>query len=287
MPAYAVDLVFAMFAWWFGTGVVLYLIQLPARTYRWSVCGATIVMLWSLYGLSQSAQDASSRGALLAFTQALLVWAWMEMSYFTGALTGPGHSPCPAGVRGWQRFRLALRTSLYHEFAVAGGGILIFLITADTPNPVGACTYTTLWLMRWSAKLNLFLGVANVHDEWFPQRLAYLSSYIRRQPMNLFFPLSVCAGTIAATWMFSAADTADSFRMTGHVLVGTLLALGTLEHWFLVLPLRDSLLWQWALKAARRARHPGHEGPDKTTSLAVGLREKDHATRVERAITAG
>ena len=287
MPQYLLDLVFAMFAWWFGTGVVLYLNQLPERTYRWSLSAATLVMLASLYGLTQSAQDASSRGALLAFTQALLVWAWMEMSYFTGALTGPDNSPCPEGARGWQRFRMALRTSLYHEMAVAAAGVLIILLTLDAPNPVGAWTYTTLWLMRWSAKLNLFFGVANVHDEWFPQRLAYLSSYIRRQPMNLFFPLSVCAGTIAATWMFSAADTSDSFRMTSHVLVGTLLALGTLEHWFLVLPLRDSLLWQWALKAARRAKQPGHDDPDKTTSLAVELREKDRAARVERAITAG
>jgi putative photosynthetic complex assembly protein 2 len=287
MPQYLVDLVFAMFAWWFGTGVVLYLNQLPARTHRWSLSAATVITLAALYGLTQSAQDASSRGAILAFTQALLVWAWMEMSYFTGALTGPDNSPCPEGASGWRRFRLALRTSLYHETAVAAAGLLIIALTFDAPNPVGSWTYSTLWLMRWSAKLNLFLGVANVHDEWFPQRLAYLSTYIRRQPMNLLFPLSVCAGTVAATWMFGAADTSDSFRMTAHVLVGTLLALGTLEHWFLVLPLRDSLLWQWALKAAGRGKCPDPDGPEKTPYLAVAPREQDRAARVERVITAG
>lgn len=287
MSQYLVDLLFALFAWWFGTGVVLYLNQLPERTYRWSLSAATLVMLGSLYGLTQSAQDPSSRGALLAFTQALLVWAWMEMSYFTGALTGPDNSPCPEGVRGWQRFRLALRTSLYHELAVAGTGLLIILLTLDAPNPVGSWTYTTLWLMRWSAKLNLFLGVANVHDEWFPRRLAYLSSYIRRQPMNLLFPVSVCTGTVIATLIFRAADTSDPFGMTSHVLVGTLLALGTLEHWFLVLPLRDSLLWQWAVRAARRGKGPGHEGPGKTASIAVDPRTPEHAVPVKRAITIG
>lgn len=272
MPAYAVDLLFAMFAWWFGTGVVLYLIQLPARTYRWSVFGATIVMFWSLYGLSQSAEDASSRGALLAFTQALLVWAWMEMSYFTGVLTGPGDSPCPEGASGWLRFRLALRTSLYHEIAVAGGGILIFLITADAPNPVGSCTYTTLWLMRWSAKLNLFLGVSNVHDDWFPRHLAYLSTYIRRRPMNLLFPVSVCIGTVATTIVFATMDAGDPFHATACVLVGTLLALGTLEHWLLVLPLRDSLLWQWAIAAAQRRKPAEQVKHDASASLAAELR---------------
>ncbi len=287
MPQYLVDLAFAMFAWWFGTGAVLYLNQLPERTYRWSLSAATLVMLASFYGLMHSAQDASSRGALIAFTQALLVWAWMEMSYFMGVLTGPDSSPCPEGASGWRRFRLALRTSIYHETAVAVAGLLIILLTLDAPNPVGSWTYITLWLMRWSAKLNLFLGVENVHDEWFPRRLSYLSSYIRRQPMNLLFPVSVCAGTVAATSMFAAADVSDSFRMTAHVLVGTLLALGTLEHWFLVLPLRDSVMWQWALKAARRETTPGLDGPDKTASLAEGLQQKDHAARVERAITAG
>ena len=287
MPQYLPDLVFAMFAWWFGTGIVLYLIQLPPRTYRWSVAAVTIVMLGSLYGLVQSAEDPSSRGALLAFTQALLVWAWMEMSYFTGALTGLDSAPCPGEARGWRRFRLALRTSLYHEIAVAGGGVLILLICADAPNPVGAWTYTTLWFMRWSAKLNLFLGVPNVHDEWFPPHLAYLSSYIPRQPMNLLFPLSVCAGTVATTLMFMAAEPTDPFRMTGSVLVGTLLALGTLEHWFLVLPLRDSLLWQWAIGAARRSKKTGRSAPDETNSRTVEPSAQGSATAAKGVITIG
>jgi putative photosynthetic complex assembly protein 2 len=279
-----------MFCWWFGTGLVLFLNQLPARTYRWSLSVATAGLVAALYGLGNSRDDASSSGALIAFTEALVVWAWMEMSYFMGLLTGPDKSSCPAGATGWRRFRLALRTSIHHELAVAAAGLLIVWITWDAPNQIGTWTYATLWLMRWSAKLNLFLGVANVHDEWFPPHLSYLSTYIPRKPMNLLFPFSVGAGTIAATLTFgaAAADSADALTTTGNVLVGTLLALGTLEHWFLVLPLRDSLLWQWALKAA--GRNPDSDTGMKSeqmASLDPGLRNQDRAVSAGAAISAG
>ena len=290
MPEYLTDLLFAMFCWWFGTGLVLFLNQLPARTYRWSLSVATAGLVAALYGLGNSRDDTSSSGALIAFTEALVVWAWMEMSYFMGLLTGPDKSSCPAGATGWRRFRLALRTSIHHELAVAAAGLLIVWITWDAPNQIGTWTYATLWLMRWSAKLNLFLGVANVHDEWFPPHLSYLSTYIPRKPMNLLFPFSVGAGTIAATLTFgaAAADSADALITTGNVLVGTLLALGTLEHWFLVLPLRDSLLWQWALKAA--GRNPDSDTGMKSeqmASLDPGLRNQDRAVSAGAAISAG
>jgi putative photosynthetic complex assembly protein 2 len=288
MPEYLRDLLFAMFAWWFGTGLVLFLNQLPARTYRWSLSVATAGLLAALYGIGRSCDDASSSGALIAFTEALVVWAWMEMSYFMGFLTGPDKSPCPAGATGWRRFRLALRTSIHHELAVAAAGLLIVWITWDAPNQIGTWTYATLWLMRWSAKLNLFLGVANVHDEWFPPHLSYLSTYIPRKPMNLLFPFSVGVGTIATTLAFAAADSADAMKLTGYVLVGTLLGLGTLEHWFLVLPLRDSLLWQWALKAAGRDPDPGTGmGSEKMASLDPELRDQDRAVSARAAISAG
>jgi len=288
MPEYLTDLLFAMFGWWFGTGLVLFLNQLPARTYRWSLSIATLGLVAALYGLGRSCDDASSSGALMAFTQALVVWGWMEMSYFMGFLTGPDKSPCPAGVTGWRRFRLALRTSIHHELAVAAAGLLIVWITWDAPNQIGTWTYATLWLMRWSAKLNLFLGVSNVHDEWFPPHLSYLSTYIPRKPMNLLFPFSVGAGTIATTLTFAAADSADTLKMTGNVLVGTLLALGTLEHWFLVLPLRDSLLWQWALTAAGRNADPDTGMPsEEMASRDPGLRNQERAVSAGATVSAG
>ncbi|MDZ7753399.1 MAG: DUF3623 family protein [Gammaproteobacteria bacterium] len=40
------------------------------------------------------------------------------------------------------------------------------------------------------------------------------------------------------------------FEKTATVLVATLLRLAILEHFFLVLPVQDSALWNWALRLA-------------------------------------
>jgi putative photosynthetic complex assembly protein 2 len=47
--------------------------------------------------------------------------------------------------------------------------VLSFLLTAGGENRVAAATCATLGLMRWSAKLNLFLGVRNYNQDWLPE----------------------------------------------------------------------------------------------------------------------
>jgi len=109
--------------------------------------------------------------------------------------------------------------------------------------------------MRWSAKLNLYLGVSNFNEHWLPERSRYLVSYMRKRRMNYLFPVSITLGTAGTALLLRAAIGAgDDFGRLGNTLVCSLLALAVLEHWFLVLPLRDSALWQWAISAADRAR---------------------------------
>ncbi|MGD8497851.1 MAG: putative photosynthetic complex assembly protein PuhE [Chromatiales bacterium] len=268
MPDLLPPLLFALTAWWLGTAAVLYLNHLPRSTYRWSLGFGTLIMLACLLGLALGDTDATPGGAVLAFSQALLIWAWLEMSYFMGYVTGPRKSPCPAGCSPWTRFKLALATSLHHELIVAAFGLALIILSWEAPNPVGAWTFLTLWLMRWSAKLNIFLGVANVNEDWLPRHLHYLTSYIRHRPLNLLFPISVSVSTIIATDLFLRALAAEAFLRTGYLLVATLLALAILEHWFLVLPIRDSALWNWALRAAGRGeahqdRRPSPQGCDR------------------------
>ena len=88
---------------------------------------------------------------MIGFAQALIVWAWLEMSYFMGFVTGPCKLACPPDIAGWARFRLALKTSLHHEAAVVALGVSIILLTWDAPNQFGTWTFVTLWSMRWSA----------------------------------------------------------------------------------------------------------------------------------------
>jgi putative photosynthetic complex assembly protein 2 len=170
-----------------------------------------------------------------------------------GWLTGTSKAPCPPGTTGFQRFKLALMTSIHHELAVILLGIVIIATTWNTANEICALTYLTLWLMRWSAKLNLFLGVANLNTEWFPDKMRYLTTYMRHRRMNPLFPFSILfASLVTAHWATIAIDATSPHQLTGYTLVTCLLALAMLEHCFLVVRVGDSALWSWALKAATR-----------------------------------
>ncbi|MGD8206460.1 MAG: putative photosynthetic complex assembly protein PuhE [Thiohalocapsa sp.] len=253
MLHYAIAVGYALFLWWFSTGVILYLDKRPAATYRWSLFGATTLMALSLLVLYLVREQASVAGAYLGFTAGVLIWAWMEMSYFMGAVTGPRKRPCPEGCGDWRRFWLAVQTSLYHELTIVATGLLMIWITWGSANQVGTWTFVILWWMRWSAKLNLFFGVPNLNEDWLPEHVRFLTTYLSKRPMNLLFPVSVTVATVVMCLLVEAAldRPGPSFGATALILTATLLALAILEHWLLVLPLADAPLWRWALDDRR------------------------------------
>lgn len=246
----ALPVLFAIFVWWFSTGIVLLLDGLPRTTFRWSHLISTLLALGAFVGLAHTAGQTTVAGAYCAFTCALLVWGWHELSFLTGWVTGPRQRAADRGARGWRRFSQAVGAILWHELAILASGALIAAITWDAPNPVGLATFAVLWVMRISAKLNVFLGVRNLSIELLPPHLAYLESYFRRRAMNLLFPLSITASTVVAAWMVNDALDArpGGAYATGQLLVATLLVLAIVEHWLLVLPLQATALWRWAMR---------------------------------------
>lgn len=251
MSEYVLPVLFVLVAWWFSTGIILYLDGLPRRTFRWSMGGMTALLAAAIFGLSATAEDMSPAGAYLAFACALAVWGWQEMGFLMGFVTGPRREACPPGSRGFRRFVHATQTILYHEIALAVSGAAILAVTWGGANQTGAWTFAILWTMRLSTKLNLFLGVPNLSAELLPRDLAYLASYFARKPMNLLFPLSVSLATLAAAfaWQQAYALDAGSPEIAGLVLLATILTLGVLEHWFLVVPLPVNAIWQWGLSS--------------------------------------
>ena len=119
------------------------------------------------------------------------------------------------------------------------------------PNQVAVWTYGALWTMRLSAKLNVFLGVRNLNEQFLPEHLRYIGSYFRQAPGNRFFAFSVIVAMLAttATWQAATAPDASAFEATAAALVAALLSLAVLEHWFMVLPLPSERLWQWGLRS--------------------------------------
>jgi putative photosynthetic complex assembly protein 2 len=212
---------------------------------------ASAVLAGALYGVFATRGDATVAGAYIAFTCSVLVWGWVEMSFLMGIINGPREAPCPVGARGWQRAGYALQAILYHEFALLAAGAAVVLLTLGSENQVAFWTFAILWVMRQSAKLNVFLGVRNLSEEFLPAHLRYLQTYFRRAPMNALFPFSVLAGTAAASWIWmrAVAPGASAFDAVALTFAATLLTLGTLEHWFLVLPLPSAALWNPYLRS--------------------------------------
>jgi putative photosynthetic complex assembly protein 2 len=266
MSSFAMASLFAVFIWWFSTGVVLLLNGMQRRAYRVSLALSSLLAVAALVGLAHTAQQTSVAGAYCAFTCALLVWGWHELSFLTGWITGPRTTAMPAGLAGWPRFVQAVRAILWHELGILLAGGLIVAITWGAPNLVGLWTFLVLWAMRISAKLNLFFGVRNLSEEFLPPHLAYLSSCFKRRPMNGFFPFAVTAASLVLALMVQRAlDPSTGATTTlGLTLVGTLLALALLEHAMLVLPVSTTALWRWAMgkkqplagQLAPAQRHP-------------------------------
>jgi putative photosynthetic complex assembly protein 2 len=248
--------VFTVFAWWFSTGAILYLDGLPPRTFRISLGVATVITAAALWGLAATANDTSLTGAYLAFLSGLMVWGWQEMAFLMGLLSGPRREPATPGAGPLRRFTEAVGAILHHELGIIAGAVLVTALTWGGENLIGLWTYLLLWVMRQSAKLNLFLGVPNLAEEFLPDHLAYLQSYFRRRPMNLLFPVSVTAGTIGTMLLFQAAtaEGVSAAEAAGYVFLGTMLGLAVLEHWFLVLPIPSVLLWAWSLREEARGK---------------------------------
>lgn len=249
---------YTLFLWWFSTGLILYLDGLPRSSFRWSLGAATVVLGFALVGLHRSGADATVGGAYLAFSCALMVWGWLEMSFLMGVLTGPRRTPCPPGSRGWQRTRYAIEAILHHELALIAGFVLVTALTFGAENKVGFWTYVILWTLRQSAKLNVFLGVRNLSEEFLPDHLRYLQTYFTRKPMNALFPVVVSVAMVASVllWRGALSDQASDFEAAGLSFLATLMTLAVIEHWFLVLPFPADALWRWGLKSRQRESNP-------------------------------
>jgi putative photosynthetic complex assembly protein 2 len=252
---YFLPVLYAVFVWWFSTGAILFLNGLPARQFKWIMLGATVMLGGALLGLSASSAQTTVAGAYCAFTCAVLVWAWQEIAFLLGWITGARRTPCPPGATGWRRVRFAFEAIAHHEIALLVLAAMVAAITWHEPNQTGLWTFIALWIMRQSAKLNVFLGVRNLNEGFLPAHLQYLQTYFMRRSMNALFPVSVTLATMLAVllWQSAMASSASAFTVASLSFLGALISLAVLEHWFMVLPLPSERLWNWGL-ASRKLR---------------------------------
>lgn len=255
-PSTAAPALFALFAWWFGTGAILWLVRRPVRHFRWRMAAMSVLGVASLWGAHHSMQSADVGNAYLGFASVIVMWGWHELAFLSGWITGPRREPLTPGVRGVVRFRESLQAILHHEFALLANFGALLLMQQGHPNHVAICTFALLWCMRLSAKLNLYFGVPEVGEQYLPAHLSYLGSYFRRGPVSGFFYLSISVAAGSWLWLVSEAQRGTVTVNTGWVLLAALLGLAIIEHLLMVFPLPMQRLWGWAMEPRAPAGRP-------------------------------
>lgn len=259
----------ALFLWWFSTGAILWAVKTADRsgpTGHWLVAAVGLPLVpIGVWLLQASLVDPSAAGAYQGFLGALAVWAWVELAFLTGLISGPVRHDCPPWLRGWQRFVCASGTLIWHEMLLAVTLLLLLNMSLGAENLTGLLTFAVLFFARVSAKLNLFFGVPRVHTEFLPKPLAHLPSYFCIRPASWFFPASVSLLTLASGfWIAQGMMTGQ----LGYALLAAITTLALLEHWLMVVPLPDERLWRWMM--------PAPKDLDTRTQDRNLLREKTH-----------
>jgi putative photosynthetic complex assembly protein 2 len=132
---YGLAFAFTVLVWWASTGAILYLDGLPRRTFPWTMAATSVVASLAVWGLWYSSGQTTVAGAFCGFTCAILIWAWQEVAFLLGYVTGPRRGPCPEGATGWRRARYAFEAVSHHEIALVCLALAVVGATWDRPTP--------------------------------------------------------------------------------------------------------------------------------------------------------
>lgn len=247
-------ILFALFVWWFSTGAILWMVSHGAgRTELILTLPLAAAAVWVLV---DAAGQTGAQAAYFGFSAAIIIWGWFELAFLTGVITGPNRRPCPPGLTGPRKFLLAWGTLAHHELALLMAAIVLGAATWGLPDHTGLWTFLILFFARISAKLNVYLGVSNLSHELMPSQLEHMKSYFSKRRLNWLFPVSISVLTAAVFCWIDLAIAAEG-ASTGFVLLAVLTVMALVEHWLMVLPVRDAALWKWMTK--QDASPPGAE----------------------------
>lgn len=239
--------------WFVATGLIAWADNRETSTFSRSLAIGRAAGIGGLVVMLGASLVVSVWAVYVSFVGALMVWAWHEISFLTGAAAGPRRGPADPLLTGIARFRQAAATVMHHEVALALTALLLISLSWNVPNQIGATVFVLLLALRLLSKINLFVGVPNSSSEMLPDHLAYLKTYFGPNRMTPLLAASIAAILALTGWFGSLAmaSPVGSAEVVGASLLFTLCLLGGLEHLFLALPFRDGMLWGWAFGGRR------------------------------------
>ena len=237
----------AVVLWWLMTGLALMSVHQPRALKQPIFLLATIFATAAVWGVEANAASHTTAATVVGFAMGLLIWAWLELSYLMGYITGPVKRPATASMSVLERFYNALGTTIYHECLVVGIVGIVCVLGAGLPNPTIQNTLAVLWLMRWSTKLNLFFGVRHFNSDWLPDNMRYITSYLRAGKNSWFIVFSTTFAAYCTYLLFSYGQIAvHPATALSLFLIAWLAVLAVLGHCFLMVPMGETILWRWA-----------------------------------------
>lgn len=278
MQSVLMPIAFVVLIWWTSTGAVLWLARGFDQQMHFRLIFMTIVCALGFAGVLVASAHQGIWTVYLGFASAIAIWGWVEFTLLSGLITGNHQAPCPEDVTESQRFMLAFRTIAHHEYALVA--MLIVLAVLDSTGGTGMAvkTFALLWVMRLGAKLTIFSGAPELSVHMMPERLAYMKTYFRHDRVGIAFWLSVAvclAFFLAGMYALLFMDYSTVIR-TQVIILTTLVGLALIEHAFMVLPVADSKLWQWALPPATRKPLSNSSGNIKLPPNNLGAATQEY-----------
>lgn len=247
----AIAALIAVATWWIATGVVIVIARRGVRRAGLTIAAMTVASAFAVMVMLVTAEMTGTAAAYAAFLSALVIWAWHEVTFLLGVVTGPRRIELDSRIGAASRFRQAFLVVRDHELALFASLLVIVWLLHDAPNQAALWSFLLLWVMRLSTKLNIFLGAPNAVSDLLPEQLRYLRSYFRTDRTTAFFPLSLLiAVSIFGICVLHASWSTTNAGLVSWSILAAFALLGLLEHLFLVLPIRDTDIWQVLLKPA-------------------------------------
>lgn len=235
----------AVLAWWFLTGAVFWLCRQRRELFPLILGIGVVAFAVSFVALTGSLTDTTPAGLMIGFLSGISIWAFQELTFYLGYVTGPRRHHCEPGCKGWRHFLHALQASLYHEVSILLTFIVLLALSWGAANQTALYAFTLIWAMHQSARINVMLGVRNVNAEWLPGHLGYLSSFLKKAHPGTFFFISV--GFIILLFVVQldllATLPLGSVQHNTVLLTASLTGLALIEHICLVLPVPLTALW--------------------------------------------
>lgn len=246
---------FALFCWWSGTGVILWLDRQGGAVARWCLPAFSVVMGLSFWGVSASMSFSDAAHAYLGFASTIAMWGWHELAFLSGWLSGPRKVAMTPGAQGWLRLRESVATILWHELTLILNFAILIWMQSDQPNHTALCTFALLWCMRVSAKLSLFIGIPLHGEQYLPAHLKYLATYFRCAPPGRWFMTSVSLASGFWAWLLWSGWHAHQTLSASWLLLASLLGLAIIEHLVMVFPWSLDKIWGWAMGQPKVITH--------------------------------